>query len=137
MKWFFDNNLAPGLAEAVAPVLQVMLGRGADRTVHLRDRFAPNAKDIEWLPSLKPTGDWIIVSGDADISRVPAERKAWLESGHLAFFLASGWTHLPPNIQLSKLAIVLPEMVKIAERERPPAGYLVPVKSNKLRRIYP
>ncbi len=38
---------------------------------------------------------------------------------------------------LSKLALVLPHMVRIAEQERPPAGYLVPVKSNKLRKIYP
>jgi hypothetical protein len=136
MRWFFDNNLAPGLAEAARPILQIMLGRASDEAIHLRDRFPVNAKDHDWLRALVPPGTWAIVSGDVDISRVPAERKAWIDSGNVAFFLVKGWTNLPPNVQLSKLALLLPAMAATADHVRPPAGFMVPMNSIKLRQIY-
>ena len=34
------------------------------RAIHLRDRFALDTKDPEWIGQLGKEGDWIIVSGD-------------------------------------------------------------------------
>jgi len=137
MKWFFDNNLARGLAESIAPVLRIILRRHGDSVVHLRDMFPQDAKDVDWLRNLVPKGEWVIVSGDADIIRVPAERQAWIESGHVAFFLAPGWTQLDPLVQLRKLAELMPTLIEHAERLRGPVGLRVPLRSTKLDRIYP
>lgn len=137
MNWFFDNNLAPGLAESIVSVLRITLRRHGDSAVHLREMFPPDAKDIDWLSHLVPKGEWVIVSGDVDIVRVPAERQAWIESGHIAFFLAPGWTHLDPLVQLGKLGPLMPTLIEHAERFRGPVGFRVPLKSTKLERIYP
>jgi hypothetical protein len=40
---FFDNNLSPHLAHAIQDVCRVE--KTVARVIHLRDRFAPDAKD--------------------------------------------------------------------------------------------
>lgn len=62
LKIIFDNTSSPRLARDLAgfydydfPNLEV---------VHLRDKFKPNAKDPEWLESIRSEGGWIVISGD-------------------------------------------------------------------------
>lgn len=100
--------------------------------VPLRDKFPPDTPDTVWLHALAKESDWIIISGDERIKHVPAERKAWLDSRHIIFFLAKGWTNIPPFEQLSKLAKVFPDIIKSAERARRPAGFIIRVNALKI-----
>lgn len=54
-----------------------------------RDHFAPNARDEEWLPQVGRQ-EWIILSSDQNMLRVPLERDAIMRSGGRAFFLVGG-----------------------------------------------
>ena len=127
MKIFFDNNLAPGLAESLKPVLSK-----EHEVSHLREKFPTNTPDAEWLSALAKEGGWIVISGDIGISRKPHEQKAWLESGLVVFFLSKGWTNISPLIQLSKLAKILPRVIETAQNARGEKGFIITPSSNKI-----
>lgn len=130
MRFFFDNNLAPRFAEA----LRVLDG-GTHTITHLRERFAPQIADLDWINALASEGDWVIISGDVRISKNRLERQAWLESGLTAFFLAKGWTGLRLWDQAWRLMKWWPEIVAQAERIQAGAGFVIPLKSSKLEQL--
>jgi hypothetical protein len=130
VKFFFDSNLAPRFAEA----LRVLDG-GTHTIKHLRERFAPEIADLDWIKELASEGDWVIISGDVRISQNRSERQAWLESGLAAFFLAKGWTGLRLWDQAWRLMKWWPEIVAQAGRIRAGAGFVVPLKSSKLEQL--
>lgn len=81
MRFFFDNNLSPLLAEALDLLDE-------DRqVVPLRKKFYPSTRDIDWLTALGAEGDWIILSGDTRNTRLPQEEKFGCIPGCLLFFL--------------------------------------------------
>jgi len=89
VRFFFDENIPPRFAAALNA-----LGEGGKlwpEIVHQRHRFPGGTDDVDWIPALAAEADWIIISGDAEISRHMLERKAWLDSGLTAFFLGSAW----------------------------------------------
>lgn len=47
MKFFFDNNLAPRFAEALSA-----LEANAHTITHLRESFAPDTRDVDWIKAL-------------------------------------------------------------------------------------
>ena len=67
MTFFFDNNFSPKL---------VLMLRALDvSAIHLREEFAPDTDDTEWLSQLADR-DWILVTCDRQIRRRSAERRA-------------------------------------------------------------
>jgi len=133
VNFFFDNNLPPQLARA----LNELITPEGHSVSHLRDRYRPNMSDVDWLTALarEKDGPWIIVSGDMRISRNKAERKAWLDSSHIIFFLSKGWTNIEPYTQLSKLIKIFPEIVSQAEQARPGDGFIIAPTANKPKRM--
>lgn|SRR5208282_6495130 len=123
--------MPPRIAEA----LQVLEGTEGHEIVHLSRKFSRDTPDIEWIQKLAEEGNWIVVSGDVRISKNEFERRAWLESGLTAFFLSKGWTSLKLWDQAWRLAKWWPEIVTQAERIRPGAGFVVPLKSAKLEQL--
>jgi PIN like domain len=99
VRLFFDNNLAPRLAHGFKEFVA-----GEHEVIHLRDRFAANQPDVQWMEELAAESGWIIISADVRIDRNPHEIKAWKTAGHTIFFLKSGWTHLDFWEQVQKLA---------------------------------
>ena len=85
MKFFLDNNISHRLAAALL-VLENRVERGDWTVEHLRVRFEQQTEDVTWLEALGHEGEWIVISGDIRISRNPAEKAAWRESGLTAFF---------------------------------------------------
>lgn len=132
MNFFFDNNMPFKLARALAEV-----HAPEHKICHLRDKYRPDVDDVTWLTRLarEPDGPWLIVSGDLRISRNPVEQKAWLDFGHIIFFLADGWTTIMPNDQLWKFVKVFPKILEAAARARPGSGFIIPQSSLKLRPI--
>lgn len=94
--YFFDNDLSPRYAEAIA--------RLGFRTIVLRDLFPPDIKDADYLRQLRASG-WVLVTGDNRILARPAEKSALVESGVTAVFLYRGWSELPFERQLAWLIV--------------------------------
>lgn len=132
MKFFFDNTTSPYHARAVAVLAEKNL---KCQVRHLRDRFAQDTPDVEWLTTLGDEGDWIVVSGDERITKNHHEQAAWLNANLTAFFLAKGWQNLTFWVQAAKLIEKWPLIVEQAERVAPGAGFLVQPKSPKLQQI--
>ena len=132
MKFFLDNCLAVRHARALHAIIEP----DGHSVVHLRDKFAANKPDVEWLRELGREGGWIVISGDVRIVRSAHERAAWHESGLSVFFLKPGWTNIPPLEQHAKLAHSLQQILTTAERAKPGSGFTVSVHG-KIEQIYP
>ena len=64
---------------------------GAD-VQHIREKFAPDISDIEFIHALAAEGDWCIVSQDR-LTRNPLEKEVLRRSRLTAFILAKGWAN--------------------------------------------
>jgi hypothetical protein len=104
--------------------------------VHLRRKFAPNTKDVDWIPALSQEGNWIVVSGDLDIIRTRAERPVWRSAGLTGFFLKKGWINIDEWEQASKLMQWWPVIITAARIAKPGSTFGVPVKfSGRLEQL--
>ena len=86
--------------------------------VHLREKFDPATPDPVWIEALGNERDWLIVSGDAKITRNPVNRAAWLESRLTAFFFSEPWTTDSFWKQCPSLVPRWPEIVRCCYRSR-------------------
>ncbi|ALF89509.1 MULTISPECIES: hypothetical protein [Ralstonia solanacearum species complex] len=89
MKFFFDNNLSLHLAHAIRELCQVE--EHVREVIHLRDKFAPNAKDHDWISALAVEGEWVVISQDG-LRKNDLEREALRKSGLIVFVLQRQWS---------------------------------------------
>jgi hypothetical protein len=87
LKFLIDNNLPPALARALNELSKV----DGHEVVALKDRFAPNTRDIDWIMQLKSEGGWVVISQDK-FAKGDAERRAFRECGLPIFCLAKQWS---------------------------------------------
>ena len=123
MKFFVDNNLSPKVARA----LDCLVGSSHSVT-HLKEKFAEDTPDVEWMMALAEEGDWVVLSADTAISRNPHEVEAWKRSGLPIFFFKKAWLKQLFWEQASRLCHLFPQIMKLANRARPGDAYLVPFK---------
>ena len=89
MKYFFDNNLSPHLAHAIHELCRIE--ESVERVIHLRDKFAPDAKDQDRIKVLGEEERRVVLSQDA-FRKNDIERKAVRDSGLITFVLHRQWT---------------------------------------------
>jgi len=122
VRFFLDNCIAPRIAQALHAAAYP-----DHQVVHLRDKFPPDISDEDWFGELSADGDWIVISGDARISRSAHEKQAWRQSNLTVFFLTKGWMNIPPFEQLSKLSHCFPEIVNLCKKARPGSSFNISV----------
>jgi hypothetical protein len=122
VKFFLDNNLAPRHAKALHAIFE-----GEHQISHLRDQFAENAKDEDWLPKLIEQKDWIVISGDFRIFKNPHQRAIWENSSLVVFFLAKAWASLPLLEKHAKLSRYFPDIVEVAKKAKGGTGFEVKI----------
>jgi hypothetical protein len=125
LRFLFDNQLSPRLAEAINALAQP----DGDEIIHLRKKFPPDTSDIEWLTKLGDEGGWIVVCGDLNIIRARAERVVWKSVGLIGFFLKKGWINLAPWDQAWRLVKWWPTIVAQAQIAAPGNTYGVGVNA--------
>ncbi len=109
MKFFFDNNLSPHIAHAIRELSKA--SQGVDEVVHLSDRFARNADDLVWIPSLKLDGPWAVLSVDKFKKQGGAEREALRQAGHMVFLIEPQWLKQSFWLQAERLVRWWPQIV--------------------------
>lgn len=87
MKFLLDNNLPPALAHA----LRELSKPDNHEVQHLKDRFAADTQDTDWINSLSKEGGWIVITHD-NLNK-GLEREALRRAGLLIFFLDKSWTN--------------------------------------------
>lgn len=123
MKYFFDNNLSLHLAHAVAELCKVE--DSVEAVIHLRDKFAPNAKDHDWITALASEGHWAVVSQDG-LRKNDLERKALRESGLIVFVLHRQWAERRHWDKAHNLVKWWPAIMEQGRRIRGGAAFRIP-----------
>jgi hypothetical protein len=98
-----DENLPPALARSLAALFIRQ-----HEIIHLRDRYGPGVKDLQWIPELSREGRWVVISGDRRITKVQAEYHAFRNSRLTGFFLAKGLYKAPLIKQMERILILWP-----------------------------
>jgi hypothetical protein len=130
VKLFFDNCILFRIARA----LDILDEHNS--IVALRDKFPVDVEDLEWISELaREKENWIIISGDVRISRNKAEREAWLEAQLTAFFWEPGWENLPHWRKAATMVKWWPAISEQAVKIAPGAGFMIPVRSSRLRQV--
>lgn len=125
MRFFLDNCMAPGHAEGLQAFSKAQEHEIADTT------------DLEWISALGREREWIIISGDVRITRNPAERAAWYESGLTAFFFGDGWSSARYWKQAAELVTWWERITETAKRYPNGHGFILPKGGKQMRQIYP
>ena len=130
MKFLVDENLAPALARA----LQALF-RDEHEIVHLRDRFGPGVKDVEWIAALSREGRWIVISGDRRITRVKAEYTAFRASRLIGFFMSPALKKARSIKQMERILVLWDAITVVASNVGGGAMFELPMKSTQPRQI--
>ncbi|MGU7769674.1 PIN-like domain-containing protein [Burkholderia sp. MR1-5-21] len=123
MKYFFDNNLSLHLAHAVGELCKVE--DSVDAVIHLRDKFAANAKDHDWISALASEGHWVVLSQDG-LRKNDLERKALRESGLIVFVLHRQWSERRHWDKAQNLIKWWPSVMEQSRRIKGGAAFRIP-----------
>lgn len=86
VKFFIDNNLPIPLAKALNELSQP---KGYS-VLHLKDKFAEDIPDHQWINKLAEEENWIIISQD-HMKKGNLEKEALRKCRLTAFFLTKQW----------------------------------------------
>ncbi len=129
MKGIIDENLSPALARAVSALFV-----GEHEVVHIREKFGPRVTDAEWIARLSAEGRWIVISGDAKITKRKAEQAAFRHSRLIGFFLSPALNGAKVTKQMQRLLAPWDDIEKIAKLVAGGAMYELPM-SGKIRQL--
>jgi hypothetical protein len=116
LKLLIDHNLSPRLARCLHALFD-----DEHTIVPLRERFAPNAPDIDWITALGAEGGWAVLTKDLHIRTRPHEKAALDRSRVVYFFLAGAWHKFTVQETAARLIRLIPKMAAqtdLADRGR-------------------
>jgi hypothetical protein len=111
LKFLFDNNLPPSLARGIGELSK--FDPVVEQVIPLKDKFAANTPDLEWLRALAIEGGWIVVSIDR-FKKSTAEREMLRRQGLTVFVLDRQWSK-PYWLQSAQLVLWWPKIVDEAK----------------------
>ncbi|MGB7161137.1 MAG: hypothetical protein WBD40_23960 [Tepidisphaeraceae bacterium] len=123
MKFFVDNCLPPRWG----PALDALSKEDGHEVLHLRQKFAANTTDIDWIGELAGEGNWVILSGDMRITKLPHEREAWRQAQLTAFFLHKSWSAFRMWDKTWRIVRWWPRIIEQSGLVRAGAGFVIPV----------
>ncbi|MBY5581791.1 hypothetical protein [Rhizobium leguminosarum] len=126
MKVLVDENLPPALARSLNALFA---GK------HIRDRFSPGVKDVEWIGQLSSEGRWIVISGDRRITRNKAEYNAFRNSNLVGFFLSKGLYKSPIVKQMERILALWQTMEMQAAIVQGGAMFELPMTSTRIKQM--
>ena len=129
MKVVVDENLSPALARALNALFA-----GQHEVAHMRDKFGASVKDVDWIRRLSDEGHWIVISGDANITKRKAEQSAFRNSRLTDFFFAPALNSAKVTKQMQRLLAIWDDIEAIAKPVAPGAMYELPIKG-KIRQL--
>lgn len=130
MKLLLDHNLSPRLARCLHALFD-----NDHLILALRQKFSPDAPDIEWITTLDGEGGWAVLTKDLRIRTRPHERAALDRSRVVYFFLAGSWHNFKVEETAVRLIRWIPKMAaqtELADRGR----FELPINAGSKLRPY-
>lgn len=109
MRLLLDHNLSPRLARAFQALFV------DHEIVALRDKFASNTSDEEWISFLAGEGGWAVLTRDLRIRTRPHEKAAMDRARIVFFFLGSGWHKIGVEESAARLIRLMPKIIAQAD----------------------
>jgi len=128
VKLFVDHNISFRIARAVHAIYEPL-----HQAVALRDKFATDISDIEYIRCLDAEGGWAVLTVDKGIRNKPAERAALEKSQLTFFFLAPSWQTFMVPEQAARLIRSVPKMAQFLDVTGPALVELPINPGSKLR----
>lgn len=125
MNVLLDNNISPLVARAI----NVIVEPDGHCVAALRDKFAQDTQDVDWIRALGREGRWLVISGDVHITKRAAERAAWGNSDLLGFFLAPPWSRMRNIEKAGRLLLWWPKILDQANLVAGGALFQLPVNT--------
>jgi hypothetical protein len=85
LKLLVDNNISFTIADCLQPIFP------EHKIASLRDKFAANTKDVDWIGALHEEGGWAVLTMERRLKTRPHERLALERSKIVFFFLTGAW----------------------------------------------
>lgn len=130
MRTLIDNNLSPKIARALNELFYP-----EHEIVALRDKFAADTSDEEWINALSADGRWVVISGDRRITRNNAEYVAFRNSHLVGFFLARGLYKAKVTKQMERILALWDNMETLARTVEGGAMFELQIKSHLIRQF--
>jgi len=130
LKVLIDENLPPALASALDALFA-----GKHEVIHIRARFGPGVRDVDWIKELSSEGQWIVISGDRRITRNRAEYTAFQNSSMIGFFLSPGLFKAPLLKQMERILVLWSSIEQQAGIVAGGAMFELPMTSTKIRQL--
>ena len=130
MKVLIDENLPPALARSLNALFA-----GKHEVTHVRERYGPGVKDLQWISELSAEGRWIIISGDRRITRNKAEYNAFRSSNLVGFFLSKGLYKSPLIKQMERLLALWLTIEAQSALVQGGAMFELPMSSTRLKQL--
>jgi hypothetical protein len=125
MKVLIDENLSPALARALNELFS-----GEHQVEHIRKKFQPGVKDVEWITALSQEGRWVVISGDRRITKVKAEYNAFRNSRLIGFFLSPGLKKAKVTKQMQRILALWDDMEALARHVAGGAMFELPMSGS-------
>ncbi len=130
MKVLVDENLPPALARSLDALFA-----GQHEIVHLRARYGPGVKDVQWIGELSAEGRWIVISGDRRIAHNKAEYNAFRSSRLIGFFLSAGLNKAPLVKKMERLLALWSSIETLEQRMEGGAMFEIPMTTMRVRQL--
>lgn len=123
-KFFIDKNLSKNLARGMATF--------GEKVIHLTDKFAEDAPDVEWLSYVGQNG-LVVITRDRNIRFNTAERRAFRQYKVGAFFL--GGKQLSRCLLIRQVVRNWHRMKEYDQRIQRPYMFSIPARGSKITRL--
>lgn len=131
VRFLCDANISPHLAKA----LNALSSPDGHSVVHLREKFAPDTADVEWISALAAEGRWAVITHDRAMARRPIEQEALRRSGLIVFMLARSWNSQRQWSQVAALVRWWPRILEQASLVAGGAAFEVPFGFSGTKRL--
>jgi len=133
MKFYFDENITPQIARALA-ILQEPRPEKIE-VFTIKDVFGKGTADEEWIP-IVAAEDGIVITQDFNIQRTRHQRELYRKHGlGVVFFKPPSKTGFDYWTMINKVIEAWPKIKKVAKRERKPFAYVIKARSKKLEKL--
>jgi PIN like domain len=105
LKLLVDNTSSPRIARCLQALFE-----DEHEIVALRDKFAVDTDDVDWMTALHGEGGWAVVTKDLHIRTRPHERAALDRTNIVFFFLAGAWRKSSIEDTAARLIRWVPKM---------------------------
>jgi hypothetical protein len=134
MKFYFDENITPQIARALA-ILQEPRQQENVEVHTIRGAFGKGAPDEEWIPKVAAE-DGIVVTQDMNIHRTRHQRELYRQHGlGVVFFKPPSKNGYSYWEMIEKLIEAWPQIKKIGKSERKPFAFIIKPRSKKVERL--